>query len=448
MGLSGRSRKQTVPTSMKGVVLPHKESLYAKVVYWFKLVALTGGAQVVVQGAGLLTGILIIRLLPTREYAYYTLANTVLGMMTMLSDAGISSGVMAQGGKVWQDRTALGVVLASGLNLRKKFALLALAIGVPMLVFLMHRNGADWLTTSLVIVMLIPSFLAALSDTLLEVSPKLHQQIGPLQRNQTEVSVLRLFLSGVSLFVLPFTAVALLINGATRIYGNQKLRVISSAYADKDAQPDPQVQQEIVRVVKRILPPMLYYCFSSQIIIWIPSILGNTEGVAQVGALSRLAMALNMFSILISTLLLPRFARIDEKNPVGVTKLFVYIQFILFVISLFIIAIFYTFPTQFLWILGNSYANLSHELVLMIVANCIGMVSNLTAKTIGSRGWFVHPAIVMGINISSIVIAFYAFNLSHISGVLYYDIFLNAVSYVFSLSYGFFRMKKSSIASA
>ncbi len=427
---------------MKGVVLPHKESLYTKAVYWFKLVAMTGGAQVIVQGAGLLTGILIIRLLPTREYAYYTLANTVLGMMTMLSDAGISSGVMAQSGKVWQDRTALGIVLASGLDLRKKFALLALAIGVPMLVFLMHRNGADWLTTTLVVVMLIPSFLAALSDTLLEVSPKLHQQIGPLQRNQTEVSLLRLFLSGASLFLLPFTAVALLINGATRIYGNRKLRVISSMYADKDAQPDTQVQKEIVNVVKRILPPMLYYCFSSQIIIWIPSILGNTEGVAQVGALSRLAMALNLFSILISTLLLPRFARVDEKNSAGVTKLFVYIQFVLVVISLFIIAVFYTFPTQFLWVLGKSYANLSQELVLMIIANCIGMVSNLTAKTIGSRGWFVHPAIVMAINISSIIAAYYLFKLSTIEGVLHYDILLNIIMYVFSVLYGIRHMMK------
>src|SRR4051794_12896030 len=93
---------------------------YSRIFGWGKLITITGGAQAIVQGTGMLSGILIIRLLSTHQYAWYTLANTMLGTMTILSDAGISTGVMAQGGKVWQDKEKLGAVLATGLDLRRK----------------------------------------------------------------------------------------------------------------------------------------------------------------------------------------------------------------------------------------------------------------------------------------------------------------------------------------
>ena len=81
-----------------------------KAVTWFKLISITGGAQLIVQAIGLVSGIIVIRLLSTSEYGLYTLANTMLGTMIILADGGISAGVMAQGGKVWQDKNQLGIV--------------------------------------------------------------------------------------------------------------------------------------------------------------------------------------------------------------------------------------------------------------------------------------------------------------------------------------------------
>ena len=91
-----------------------------KISQWVKLVSVTGGAQIMVQGLGFLSGILIIRLLPTSEYALYTLANTMLGAISILADSGISNGVMATGGKVWLNRVELGKVMVTGMELRKK----------------------------------------------------------------------------------------------------------------------------------------------------------------------------------------------------------------------------------------------------------------------------------------------------------------------------------------
>src|SRR5438270_1038562 len=108
---------------------------YTRAIEWGKLIALTGSAQILVQGLGFICGIFIIRMLPTKEYALYTLANTMLGTMTILADGGIATGVMFRGGRVWNDRQKLGKVLATGLDLRKKFAIGSLLIALPVLFY-------------------------------------------------------------------------------------------------------------------------------------------------------------------------------------------------------------------------------------------------------------------------------------------------------------------------
>ncbi len=68
---------------------------YNTLLYWGKLISITGSAQIIVQAVGFVSGILIIRLLPVQEYAFYTLVNTMLGTVALLVDGGISTGAMA-----------------------------------------------------------------------------------------------------------------------------------------------------------------------------------------------------------------------------------------------------------------------------------------------------------------------------------------------------------------
>src|SRR5271154_6478196 len=105
-----------------GILNPEIQTKYSKTIYWGKLISVTGGGQILVQGIGLICGILVIRLLPVKQYAWYTIANTLLGTMFILADSGITTSVMAQGGKIWQEKVKLGIVLDTGMHLRKQFA--------------------------------------------------------------------------------------------------------------------------------------------------------------------------------------------------------------------------------------------------------------------------------------------------------------------------------------
>ena len=408
---------------------------YARVLEWIRLVLLTTAGQAIVQVTGFISGIIIIRLLTTEEYALYTLANTFLGTMTMLADSGISSGVLAQGGKVWQNRQELGVVLATGLHLRRRFGLLTLITITPMMVYFLSVHGAAPLTIVLIVAAVIPAFFAALSDSILEMPPRLHQDIRPLQRNQAEVSIGRLLLSALVLSVFPFTWLALLASSVPRIYGNFRLRRISGVFAAPAASPDAEVRKEVVKGVSRTLPIVIYHCISGQIAIWLVSILGTTANVSELGALGRIAILFNVFTVLFSTLIVPRFSRMENRRG-ALLRSFALIQGVLLLVSLGLMLGVWIFSGQILWVLGNQYAGLTTELLLMGLLSCSGLLAGISSQLVISRGWFIRPYYLIGINFSATVLSLTVFQIRTLTDILYFNTILTAISYLLALGYG------------
>lgn len=418
---------------------------YSKVFEWGRLITIAGSAQILIQAIGLISGILIIRLLPTKEYALYTLANTMLGTLTVLADGGISVGVMAQGGKVWKDSDKLGEVIVTGLDLRKKFALLSLIIVTPILFYLLREHDASWLSSIMIVLSLIPAFFAALSDSLLEVPSKLHQDIGRLQKNQVMVSVMRLILITLSLFVFPFTAVAMIGNGIPRMLGNLKLRQIAVRHANLEMPNDRNISKELLRMVKRTLPGAIYYCISGQITIWLISLFGSTSDVAEVGALGRLTVFLNVITTVFSALIVPRFARLGEQKKELLSK-FIQIQLSLFGLLFLIVGCVYLFPEKVLFILGRNYQGLGTELVLMTVSSCIAMLAGVAYSLTSSRGWILPPALHILGNIGVQVLLLFYMDLSSIQNVIIYSIISTLFGFIMLI--GLFVFKVSTIENA
>lgn len=412
---------------------------YDAIVSWGKLISLTGGAQIIVQAVSFASGILIIRLLPVHEYAYYTLCNTMLGAMILLSDSGISTGVMSLGGQVWQDKEKLGTVLATGLDLRRRFALLSLIVSTPLLFYLLLHNGASWLVALLITLAMIPSFYAALSDSLLEIVPKLHQKVYPLQRNQIEVGVGRLLLSALTIFFCPLAFIAILAGGIPRIFGNVRLRKIVYGITGEEKKSDPEVRRKIVDIVKRSLPSVIYYCFSGQINIWIVSYFGNSTSLAQIGAIGRFVMLLSLISVIFSVLIVPRFARL--KNRYSILMGFYSRMIVMTILISILIVIAMCFLSKyFLYILGDNYVGLDKELVLVMIGGCLNMIMALGLSLYLSKGWVMKHYVSISLSILPLIIGCFIFDISHLTGVLYYNIFVAIIEMIVHVGYGFYMI--------
>jgi len=414
---------------------------YDIILSWGKLISITGSAQIIVQAVGFASGILIIRLLPVQEYAFYTLANTMLGAVLLLSDGGISTAVMAQGGKVWEDKKKLGAVIVTGMQMRKKFSLVLLIIFLPISLYLLIHNGASLLTSFLIILAIIPAFFAALSDALLEIPLKLNQSILPLQKNQISVSFGRLLLVASIIFLFPFAYFPILADGVSRIYGNFKLKKVTNLFADLSQFEDVSVKKEISIIVKRSLPGLIYYCFSGQISTWIISIFGNAASIAQIGALGRISAILSLLMVLFSTLIVPRFARIQnqpQKLLLHYSKII--ISFV--ILSLFIVGFSYLFSDQILWVLGKKYQGLNSALILLIIGTTLTMIMGSAVALYVSRGWVLHYYITISASLFSIILGCYIFDLSTLKGVLHLNIFIAIVQMIIHVFYGYYKILK------
>lgn len=417
---------------------------FHKLIHWGKLLSITGASQILVQGIGFLSGILIIRFLAVEEYALYTIANTMLGTMFLLADGGISAGVLSQGGKVWQDKKKLGAVVATGLYLRKKFALVSLLVSIPILVYLLSKHEASWLMISLITISLIPSFYTTLADAIYGVVPKLHQDIRRFQKNEIFVGIIRLLLTTSFIFIFPFTFLALLANGIPRIFGNLRLRKISARFAEISQPPDAEIKKNLLNTVRRILPGLIYFCLSSQITVWLISTFGSTTALAQLGALGRLAIILTLFSGLISTLIVPRFARLIEEKR-AMLKFYIQIIMGVGVLVVLLVAFISIFSSEVLFVIGDNYSGLHWELYLTLLGAGLGLIANISFLLNISRDWVMHPGISITISLISLVIGFYIFDISTLQGVLIYNIFLAIIQVSINGFYGLYRIMQIKI---
>jgi hypothetical protein len=244
----------------------------------------------------------------------------------------------------------------------------------------------------------------------------------------------RFFMITVSLLLFPWTFVAILGNGIPRIWANMQLKKISAEYADNQQPADPVIKKEILSVVRRILPGSIYYCLSGQITIFIISIFGTTNSIAQAGALSRLTMVLSVFTVVNTTLIVPRFARIPNNAKLIFTR-YMQIQLILLLFSGFIIGLVYLYPTQTLWILGRNYSNLRIELILNVAVSCINLIAGICFNLNTARGWAINPVISISLNILSIIIGVIFINVTSLKGVLILNIFVGMVDVLMYLVY-------------
>jgi len=357
---------------------------------------LTGAAQAGIQLLAFASGLLVIRYLPLQEYAYYTIANAVLGTLIVLTDSGISQGVMARGGKVWTNAHALGAVLASGLQLRRRFGLFAAAISLPLLGLLLHRQGASTATALLVTVSIVPLFLSTLTGQLFEVVPRLHQRLRVLQSIQFAGAALRLATLGAAIWALPSAWFAGIAAGFAQLWTTWRLRKLAGEMATPGLAPDARVVADITAQVRRTAPGAVYFAFAGQISVWLISLLGTTDSVAHVGALGRLAMAFNVLTAVVSLVVVPRFARMSQGAGHAVLSRFWQVQGGLLALLAAVVGVVAAFPQGVLLVLGDDYASLTLEIVLAAAGGALAMVSGSAYSMAAARGvvapaWIVVP---------------------------------------------------------
>jgi len=396
--------------------------------------------QAAVQIIAFSSGILLVRWLPQREYAYFTIANSMQATLMLLADIGVSVGLVSIGGRVWQDRHRFGELINTGLAVRKKLAAVAAIIVAPILYAMLARNGASSIYTLLLIGVVLAGFAIQISVDIFSVVPRLRSDIGRIQKIDFSCAIARLLLILGLVYLFAIAGLAVAIASATFLLQYFLLRAYAAKVVDLKANENAEDRHEIVRLVKSLAANTLFYCFQGQITVFLISFFArHAASVAEVGALGRLAMIFTVLTNLLINIFVPAFARCQDKRKLRWLYAAIVGGVALFSLAVLCASAF--LPNQFLFVLGNRYAHLHRELLLMIVVAVITALSGTLCLLNASKAWVSGAWLYIPLTLVTQIALIPFTDFSSVAGVLVFNLISAAPSLLLNLalSYRGFR---------
>ena len=412
-----------------------------------KIVGNLAIVQAVVQIIGFLSGILLVRTLEQREYAYFTIANTMQGTINLLADIGISVGLVSIGGRVWQDRHRFGQLISTALSVRRKLGAVAIIIVTPVLYFLLVKNGASFFYTAVLIVVVLAGLLIQLSLGVLDVVPRLRSDIARIQSIDLTGAIARLLVLVTLMYFFLNAGVAVAVATATLLLQYAMLRKYVAGVIDLDAPENAEDRAAMFGFIRKLAANAVFYCLQGQITVFLISFFARrTSSVAEVGALGRLAMIFAVLSNLLTNVFVPAFARCQSARKLR----WLYAAIIggVGAFSLLVLCGAEIFPDQFLLVLGSKYAHLHRELFLMVGGAVLSALTGTFWALNASKAWVAGSWLYIPLTLATQIALIPYTDFSSVMGVLTFNL-ISAIPNLLlniALSYRGFRSFQSAPA--
>ncbi|SFH06415.1 lipopolysaccharide biosynthesis protein [Pontibacter chinhatensis] len=387
---------------------------------WLKAILKVLGSQVLLQIIGFGTSILLVREMPKADYAMYTVLFSIQAMLNILSDSGIMIGFNAIGGKVWQNKTKFASLLRTVAYIRIRVTIIAFVFTSIYGTSVLLRQGASPLQTTLFVIGLLLIVFPEVYKSFTQQALLLRKEIGNVQIASVLYQGSRLFLiiAVFTLFEFGLTiysvlGVTILSVWASALFILQKSKHIR----DQSAELNSNYKSSLFRYLRLNWHNALFFSFQGQISIFLLGLLGTTSNLAEIGALSRFTIVYTVLLALVSNIIGPAFGRCQARaNMISIYVL------VLMSISAFTgltLLLAYLFPFAFLWVLGEQYQHLSHELFLILVGCSISLAASAIFNLNSYKGWIAFtPVWEIPVNLISLTLGALLFDLSTLTGVI------------------------------
>ncbi len=350
--------------------------------------------QAAAQLLSAIAGLIVVRGLPIDDFAVYSLVTALQAALSILTDTGVSSALIARAGHLHSDRNRLGELIVSARHIRRFLEAFVLLLLGPLLWIWLHDRSIPALTQVAIAVVLALTLHLQITATIYSAVPLI--LLNPRDAQLAHLAGAAARIAGIWCVVQIWPAVlpALAANliGAvfqaslSRFFAARRFRLVANvSRADLRA---------IRTVVKSQIVNSIYFAFSTQITIWVVGWRGTTHSIAAVGALGRLGAVVALGQTALAMLVVPRLARYAEfsifcRRYLQVMGLTLAGCSVVAVASL-------AAPEGFLALLGSQYMSLKEDLPLaicsaltfVVTATLVGMN---TAKAWIERAWLAIP---------------------------------------------------------
>ncbi len=380
----------------------------------------------------LVIGFILIRALPKEDYAVFTLVMAIYATASILVELGIGQVLIALLGRVHGNAQAMGRYISACRYYRDRM----LCVGIIALFLILYWLAPvyGWGTHFWLIVwacigssLVFQAVVSIYSPILL-----LDQDLKRIYLLGIVSGVFRLSCIGIAYFCGFLNATWAILFGALQACIDARAYYCMTrgkfVYPDRSANISKEKKELLGQALPRV-PGYTFLAFEGQITIFIMSVLGTTNGLAELGALSRLGMLFIFLDRMGVMLIGPYMAKLRASKVLRKTSVIIG-SVTVFVLG--ILAVVYCFPSLLLFILGDGYQSLGFEVFLVVLASCIRTVDVFIFSICSARKYIYSWFAVLDVLpvIAVMALGFLLLDLSQLTNVLYFAIAIAAVRFL------------------
>lgn len=341
--------------------------------------------QIAVQGVNAVTGFMLVRVLAKEDYAWFTIANSLMATVNILGDSGLGSATSVVGGQLVTNTSAFAVLEATIRRLRLRFVAISCALVLPLGWLLLERQQVPVIVETGLLGLVAMSAIPAAEVALLVSVRRLRNDLSDLMKADVVGCVLRLTL--VFSFIWSGGGVFMAL-AATLVATLAQMAILAQSKGDMPSirgGGTVDLHAAVMRVVKGMFPLAVFQCVQGHLSTWVVAIFSETHAVAEIGAVSRLAFIFSCLAIPMVHLGGPAIARCSSSGKLR-HLVSLSVGGTIIVSSLAVLGI-AAAASKVLWVFGANYAGLERELTWYAASQGVGLISAVLWTIVMSKGW-------------------------------------------------------------
>lgn len=392
--------------------------------WWRRWTVLLSGLaclQLAVQACNAVTGFLLVRWLPREEYSLFTLTGSLLTLMVLFTDLGLTVGLVSIGGRVWADRARHAALVADGVLLRRQLYIVTALVMAPVGYWLLRRTGAEPLQSGWLMALVLAAGGLAASASVHASVVRLHGRHRAVQVAELAGSAVRLLASAAGVTVAALALVATSAVALSQAVFGARLRRTSAELLGPLATPTGEHRRELLATLRTLAPTAVFHSVQGQVTTFLLVLLGSSGQVADLGAISRYQIIFGICGVILAQVVTPAAARATEPahyRRLLRTTLLGYAAY-----SLAAIAAAWLLWRPALALLGTQYLGLREELILSMLSAALGGLNGLLWNFVSARNWIRHVWVIIPLTLAAQVVLALWLPLDTVSGALVFGAF-------------------------
>jgi hypothetical protein len=353
---------------------------------WSRLSLEFALSQGLAQSAGMISGLIYVRLMPIDQYALYAMALTSLTFVALGSDLGLTHSLNYFWRQSGKDGNVIEPIVAAVRRLRSVFLVLASFIcGAFLLKTATERNIS--------IISVLACFGLVVATASSQLRAVLDIQLMRLQGMQRESyyceaagSITRLLAAVVMIATGITTALFGLAGG---LLGSLSILAALRRFMRTPRGNSQPIAREtwhkVLYYIMPTFPATLMYIADGPLLLWLTLTFGGEAPLAETFAVGRIGAIYGLLSIFIAAVVGPRLACVS--NDAHFVRMMGLILLALVFLSAAATTVAYLTPSALLLLIGPNYAHLEKQVVLAIAVSSFYVLNGFLGMANRLRGW-------------------------------------------------------------